>query len=91
MTGIKAGDEVRAVPGEAAAFPLTCRWCSNRPATRLAVFDPKHGSRQVVLLCEFCGERGAVDVVHVAASPASWWLFELVPARSFSPEEARDA
>jgi hypothetical protein len=68
-------------------FPLTCRWCSNSPATHLIVFDPRSPvARQVVQVCGPCGHRAVTDSAHITRSPASVWLYLLMP--DTSPEHA---
>lgn len=68
--------EPGAVPSD--AFPLTCGWCSNSPATHLAVADWrfKDGPQRLQhMLCHQCAHQ----VIVLPAEVEGWWLFALAP------------
>lgn len=68
----------QAAAPDPAAFPLTCTWCSNSPATHLAVADwsfPDGPQRLEHMLCANC----AHGVTVLPGGVAAWWLFALVP------------
>ena len=60
-------------------YPLTCEFSKHAPGTHLLVADLSGGQRRW-LVCAECAGRDAGRAAEIAKSPASAWLFALVPA-----------
>lgn len=63
-------------------FPLTCSWCSNSPASHLAIADWRFRDgpqRLQHLLCRTCAHQ----VTVLPPQAEGWWLFALTPDDPF--------
>jgi|HubBroStandDraft_4_1064222.scaffolds.fasta_scaffold1606046_1 hypothetical protein len=74
-----ATDVVRRFERHMQQYPLTCEFCKHAPATHLLVADLRGGQRRW-LVCAEHAAGNAETARTIARSPASAWLFALVPA-----------
>lgn len=57
--------------------PLTCQWCSNSPASQVAIVDWPAIGRRISLVCDPCGD-GESDATRVGAMV---WRYRLTPIK----------
>jgi hypothetical protein len=79
-------------PPNADDFPLTCTFCRRASATYVLVWDTPDTRRlsgqirTTALVCGDCVHRNEERARQIAASPASAWLFRLMPDTADTPE-----